>query len=329
MQFFKTVFLVLALLALDAQAQSAPVEGDCQAAANWPGREPAWFASACLNPMPSDAGTVEGMPIGSAEAYMLSFGIFSGPDLTGTVTYPMPDILSPTNLAASIPALYSADFDQNSGVLYAVDNDTFSIGTVDLNTGVYTQNGSITGTITGTVTGLAWDPTDGSWYLTVGNTLYSVDPDTGVASLIGDTGLTTLIEIKFDASGQLYATDIDDDSLYAIDKTNAGATLIGALGFNLSFAQGMAYDYTTDTMWGWLYQGGGLVDWATIDLTSGTATSVVNFVNDGPEASGAILGGGGGTPPPETQPVPILSNLGLILLSLMLAGLALVAIRVR
>jgi hypothetical protein len=36
-----------------------------------------------------------------------------------------------------------------------------------------------------------------------------------------------------------------------------------------------------------------------------------------------------GTPPPETQPVPTLSNLGLILLSLMLAGLALVAIRVR
>jgi len=34
-------------------------------------------------------------------------------------------------------------------------------------------------------------------------------------------------------------------------------------------------------------------------------------------------------PPPETQPVPTLSNLGMILLSLMLAGLALVAIRVR
>ena len=36
-----------------------------------------------------------------------------------------------------------------------------------------------------------------------------------------------------------------------------------------------------------------------------------------------------GTPPPATQPVPSLSNLGLILLSLMLAGLALVAIRAR
>jgi len=41
------------------------------------------------------------------------------------------------------------------------------------------------------------------------------------------------------------------------------------------------------------------------------------------------LPGTAGAPPPETQPVPSLSNLGLILLSLMLAGLALVAIRVR
>ncbi|GAB4173683.1 MAG: hypothetical protein Kow0020_08960 [Wenzhouxiangellaceae bacterium] len=318
--------LIFSPLALSADE---PAVGDCEAASNWPGREPAWYADACLGDRPDSGGTVQGIPPSGSTAYMLSFGIFAPANLTGAITYPMPDINSPTQLATSVPALFSADFNQSTGVLYAVNNDDGSIGTVDLSTGVYTSNATLTGISAGTLTGLAWDPTTGVWYLTVGNELYTVDPDTGIATLIGDTGLSILIEIKFDAAGQLYAVDISDDSLYAIDKTTASATLIGPLGFNLNFAQGMAYDYADNTMWAWMYQGGGLVDWGTIDLSTGAATSFVNFTNNGPEAAGAILGGFGGGGIPDIEPVPTLSATGLIVLVLVLAGLGLVVIRLR
>ncbi len=308
-----------------AHAQT-PAVGDCEAASNYAGKEPSWYAAECLGQPNAAPRTARGVGSGS-DAYMLSFGVFSDPNLTGVTTYPMPDINSSTPLAATSPTLFSGDFDQNSGVLYAVDNDTFSVGTVDLVSGAYTQNAPLTGTSAGTVTGLAWDPTSGDWYLTVGNELYSLDPDTGVATLIGDTGLTILIDIKFDETGQLYAVDIDDDSLYAVDKTDAASSLIGPLGFALNFAQGMAFDYGDNTMWMWMYQGGGNVDWGTIDLGTGAATSVQNFAGNGPEASGGILGGFSGLP--ESVPVPAFSAWSLLMLVLVISGVAVVTIRMR
>lgn len=66
---------------------------------------------------------------------------------------------------------------------------------------------------------------------------------------------------------------------------------------------------------------------ATCGITEPTPTGTIGFPQMHLVMS--VSGSTAGNPPPETQPVPTLSNLGLILLSLMLAGLALVAIRVR
>ena len=66
---------------------------------------------------------------------------------------------------------------------------------------------------------------------------------------------------------------------------------------------------------------------AACGVTEPTPTASIGF--PGMNIVMTVFGSTAGTPPPATQPVPTLSNLSLILLSLMLAGLALVAIRSR
>lgn len=320
------------LLAGLTNASAAELQfGDCETASNWAGAEPAWFATECdVAALPANLPS-RGAGGATSNAWMLNFGIFSDPADTGVLTYPMPDILNTTQLAPDAATLFSADFNQATEQLVAVRNNDFTLGTVDTTTGAYSVIGTISGPDdTQTLTGLAWDPTDGTWYLSVGATLYTIDPATAVATEIGSTGLVDeiLIDIKFDSTGQLYAITIADDSLYAIDKADASSTLIGALGVDINFAQGMAYDYSTDEMWAWLYQGGGNVTWGTIDLTTGAVAAEEIFAGDGPEASGAILGGfeGGGGELPESQAVPTLGFVGLGILALVLAALGLVAV---
>lgn len=304
--------------------------GDCEAASNWAGAEPTWYVDQCGAPALSENLPQRGVAGATSDAWMLNFGIFSDPADTGVLTYPMPDILTATQLDPDAATLFSADFNQSTEQLIAIRNDDFTLGTIDTTSGAYSVIGTITGPDdTQTLTGLAWDPTDGTWYLSVGATLFTIDPATAVATEIGSTGLVdeTLIDIKFDSTGQLYGTTIGDDSLYAIDKTDASSTLIGALGVDINFAQGMAYDYSTDEMWAWLYQGGGNVTWGTIDLATGAVAVEETFAGDGPEASGAILGGfGGGGAMPEPQAVPTLGVAGLGIIALVLVGLGLVAV---
>ncbi len=329
---FRAIAIVAGLIMSTGIVVAELEHGDCETASNWAGAEPSWYAQMCeLPPFVHVADHPRGVVAPGSQAYMLNFGIFSPAAEEGVLTYPMPDILDLTQINPNVGALFSADFDQISGVLYAVNNDDFSLGTVDLVTGDYTPIATITGVSGTVVTGLAWDPTTGTWYLTVNNDLYTIDPTTAVATPIGATGIPLLIEIKFDSSGQLYATSIDTGSLYAVDKSDASSTLIGALGFAINFAQGMAYDYDTDTMWAWLYQGGGNVQWATINLATGAATSVQSFSGNGPEASGAILGGFGDGPIeiPEFTPVPTLNALGLGILALMALMLGALMLRRR
>lgn len=329
---YQMVIGLAAALSLSVNGLANELEhGDCETASNWAGAEPAWYSELCDLPAPHAGDTIEGVGGSTAEAYMLNFGSFSDPGFTGVITYPMPDITNFTQIGPDASSLFSADFDQQSEVLYAIHNDNFSLGTVDLGTGAFNEIAVITGADAGqTLTGLAWDPTDGTWYLTAGSILYTIDVNTAEATEIGtaDVGGETLIEIKFDSSGQLYATTLEDN-LWAVDKTDASSTLIGALGFDINFAQGMAYDYSTDTMWAWLYQGSGAVDWATIDLSTGAAASVESYTGDGPEASGGILGGftGGPGEVPESQPVPTLGTWGLIGLVLLLGLVAVTAVR--
>lgn len=113
-------------------------------------------------------------------------------------------------------------------------------------------------------TGLKQDPTSGAVYLstTDGETgsLWTIDPATAAVRFIGSTpDAPGLIDIAFDAAGNLYGVDIALDALVAIDKTTGEARPIGSLGFDANYSSGLAFDYQN----GQLY-------FSSIDVSSGT-----------------------------------------------------------
>ena len=90
--------------------------------------------------------------------------------------------------------------------------------------------------------GLAFDPTNGDLYASVspsGNQpdgIFKVDKATGVATLIGTTGLGGgTQDIAFDADGNLYGVKggglSGNNDFISIDKTTGAGTVIGKTGF--------------------------------------------------------------------------------------------------
>jgi hypothetical protein len=58
----------------------------------------------------------------------------------------------------------------------------------------------------------------------IGNTnLYTVDKETGLATLIGDTGIVRIMDLAFDSAGALYATTAND--LYTLDTVTGQASV--------------------------------------------------------------------------------------------------------
>ncbi|ANB16201.1 Hypothetical protein I596_161 [Dokdonella koreensis DS-123] len=104
------------------------------------------------------------------------------------------------------------------------------------------------------ITGLKQDPTSGVVYLSSADgqtsTLWTIDPATAVARRIGSTiDAPGLIDIAFDAQGNLYGVDIALDALVAIDKASGAAQPIGSLGFDANCAAGLAFDHASDTLY--------------------------------------------------------------------------------
>ena len=102
-----------------------------------------------------------------------------------------------------------------------------------------------------TISGMAVDPTTGIVYGSSTNvsnsSLMTIDVTTGATSLIGTiTNSPGNIAITFDGAGDLWGYDIVNDSFMGIDKNTAAGTIIGSLGFDANFGQGMGYDDDTD-----------------------------------------------------------------------------------
>ncbi|MEZ5962293.1 MAG: hypothetical protein R3F56_00475 [Planctomycetota bacterium] len=121
---------------------------------------------------------------------------------------------------------------------------------------------------------MAYDAATRTMYLTsTGNdSLYSLDLDTGTATLIGAYGNSALVMhgLEFDSStGQLYGVSSHDNGLYSIDKVTGAATLIGTSGLT-SFTN-LCYDSRANIMWA---TNSGTDSFYRMDLTSGAATLV-------------------------------------------------------
>jgi len=143
-------------------------------------------------------------------------------------------------------------FDEND-VLYGVGFEslppTFNLYTINTETAEATLIGP-TGEF---FAGMAFDPTDGTlWASTGGNAnvqdgIFTIDPATGAATLVGTTGLGgPTPDICFDNDGNLFGAKgggLNVNNLISINKSTGAGTVIGPIGFasvsGLAFALGI------------------------------------------------------------------------------------------
>jgi hypothetical protein len=234
--------------------------------------------------------------------------------LSFPVENPAPNVIAGVSYDA-----YTLDFNSQATALYAITISDLMLGTIDTGTGAFTGIAPVTG-LGGseTTTGLSVDPTDETFYVSTAvgadaNYLYAVDPGTGaatlVAPLVGNVGGELFIDIAIDANGQMYAHDIGNDALYIVDKTTGAATQLGSTGYAANYAQGMDFDYETNTLYATLYTGGGTGAFVWFDLNNGAANQIVSTTPWDMEMEMAI-----DSPIPEPASLSLLALGGLMLL---------------
>ena len=281
-----TAFAISA--SVSAQQRS---EAECRAAGNSPLPEPSWYAAACgWMHKGASAGAANGvLRVPGDPAFHID--LRATPD--NFQTFLLPNANAATTIAptASQP-FYGLEHDNGTGVLYAVDNTTKQLGTINKATAAFTSLVTITGMgAAETATGLAFQSFAGGPVYVSGtdgatSNLYTINTTTGAATLVGPMGTALMIDIAINNAGQMYGHDIGTDSLYSINTTTGAATLIGATGIAANFAQSIDFDKSTGVLYGWVYQGGGVNQFVQFNLATGAATNLNTPTNL--EAEGAL-----------------------------------------
>jgi hypothetical protein len=264
---------------------------DCNTLANSVRAEPAWYLAECLGGVQPPSAPVRhsGPRVDGDTEYILNLRA-AGSFPQQVLTAPLPT-LDYATVGPQTRAIFGMDFDLTATTLWGIDNASRELGTLNLATGAFTPTVVVTGlTVGSTVTGMKFDPTSATVYISesigASSNLLTLNLATGVATPVGVIGAWLVIDIAISNAGQMYGIEIGTDSLLSIDKSTGAGALIGPVGVALNFAQGMDFDPSTDTLWAWLYSGGGVNQLASINLATGAALTADNGVNE--ENEGAI-----------------------------------------
>ncbi len=213
--------------------------------------------------------------------YVVALDLLSGGDLIrfSTGDPSVETVINGTTGASVTP--YAMDFDNTATTLLAIDGNNGALGIIDPSSGIWSSHATITG-LTGLVTGMSVDPTDGTVYVSSSDYsymyLYTLDAGTGVLSLVGSADTyPACIDIAIDQCGTMYGHDIGSDALYQIDKTDASTRYIGQTGLDATYAQGMDFDYSTNTLYATYTHSTIANDFVVFDLTTGAATVIPGF----------------------------------------------------
>ncbi len=214
----------------------------------------------------------------AANAMFSSFDITTADDLT------------------SIGPLGSTSF-ENAGALNMAGDTAWVLGSdgdfwsVDTATGVYTAQGTILPSTGGTWAGMEMDLTTGTLYglsgnFTVDNQVHVIDPvamtATALPNPVGMPGGG--IALAIDGAGDMWGYDLIDDNFYSIDKTTGVGTIVGNIGFDANFGQGMGYDPNTDTIYMTAFNNGAFQpEFRSVDTATGLSTfiAVIGATNPG------------------------------------------------
>ena len=119
------------------------------------------------------------------------------------------------------------------------------------------------------------------------NNLYFCWPQYQLENLYASIGPgEVFINLATDTSDYLYSFGIETDHLYKFGPFGENFTDIGPTGLDLNYAQDMAYDYTSNTMYAAAYTTSGAL--YTVDLTTGACTLVGDFAG-GAEITGLAI----------------------------------------
>ena len=120
--------------------------------------------------------------------------------------------------------------------------------------------------------------------------LYSVNLNPVSTSLIGTISSSALIiDIAINAAGNMYGVDIDNDNLLAIDESTGAGTIIGSIGFDAQYAQGLDFDNVNDVLYYAAFNatlGGHL---RVIDIATGNSTSIGQISSGSMEVDGFVV----------------------------------------
>ncbi|HQF43377.1 MAG TPA: T9SS type A sorting domain-containing protein, partial [Ignavibacteriaceae bacterium] len=121
----------------------------------------------------------------------------------------------------------------------------------DPDSGIVNLIGDIEGIPEGELNGISFNPVDNQYYLISSTDFYAFDINTLTATLIGNMGVpgSLFIDLCFSNSGVCYAYDLVTDKAYTIDISTGSAYLLGKLGFDANWGQGMSFDFQTNTIY--------------------------------------------------------------------------------
>lgn len=184
---------------------------------------------------------------------------------------------------------FSFDQRPSDGTVFAAEVVTGNaLWTIDIDTG---QMQFVTAHGLPTVADISFDPLTGTLYGLTRNSpyrLYTIDPESGASTLIGNTTNEVRTGLTFAPDGTLYGMRLDG-TLYIVDKNTAATTLVGGSGDPVTLIEDA--DFTPD---GRLFA----VDWngviIQIDPATGHRTQV------GLTGMGSGLTGCLGIPEPAT-----------------------------
>jgi hypothetical protein len=106
--------------------------------------------------------------------------------------------------------------------------------------------------------------------------LYTLDPATGTPSLVGAiSNGACIVDIAINANGDMYGVDITSDALISINPNTGAGSVVGSLGVDANYAQGMAFDQASGILYWAAYTTGG--ELRIIDTTTGASNLVGPF----------------------------------------------------
>ncbi|MCF8056246.1 MAG: carboxypeptidase regulatory-like domain-containing protein [Desulfocapsa sp.] len=198
------------------------------------------------------------------------------------VVFPDGGVPTTMNTVGSVPETdyFAGDFLNNDfSKMYVIDygtNQLYSVSTQDASATLIGSTVPVSGQSWTGMTGAV----DGTLYAsssTCGtSTLYTVDTLTGTATSVGViSNAPCIIDIAINDSGEMFGVDIVNNNLVQINPATGAGTIVGSVGINANYAQGMDFEDGSDVLYWAAYSTTG--ELRTIDTTTGASALVDAF----------------------------------------------------